>query len=99
MQQLILVVLALPFLAALVVQVFAARLGRRAAAVSVAFGWLTILSAAVTLWLAISGAPVAEFMLLQDWGIIRFDPLSALMALVIAAISLIVHLYSVRYMV
>lgn len=38
-------------------------------------------------------------MLLQDWGIIRFDPLSALMALVIAAISLIVHLYSVRYMV
>jgi NADH-quinone oxidoreductase subunit L len=38
-------------------------------------------------------------MLLHDWGIIRFDPLSTLMCLVIAAISLIVHLYSVRYMV
>lgn len=99
MQALILLVIALPFVAALAIQLFSVRLGRRVATVSVAAAWLTFLAAAVTLWLAVSGAPVSEFALLNSWGIIRFDPLSTLMGLVIAAISLIVHLYSVRYMV
>lgn len=99
MQQLILPVIALPFLSAAVVQLFTARLGRRAATLSVTFGWLAFLSAAVALWQAFSGAPAVEYLLLRDWGIIRFDPLSTLMCLVIAAISLIVRLYSVRYMV
>lgn len=98
MQQLILLVIALPFLSAGLIQLFAGRPGRRAARVSVTFGWLAFLSAAVTLWLALSGAAVSEYLLLHDWGIIRFDPLSTLMGLVIAAISLIVHHYSVRYM-
>ncbi len=99
MQQLILLVIAIPFLSAILIQLLSGRLGRRASAVSVSFAWLTFLSAATTLYLALSGGGVHEFVLLQDWGIIRFDPLSTLMALVIAAISLIVHIYSVRYMI
>jgi len=99
MQQLILPVIALPFLSAVVIQLFSARLGRRAASISVALAWLVFLCAVVVLWMAVSGADVADFELLHGRGIIRFDPLSTLLSLVIAAISLIVHLYSVRYMV
>jgi NADH-quinone oxidoreductase subunit L len=99
MQQLILLVIALPFLAAVLTQLFGERLGRRASMISVSAAWLTFICAAVTLWLAISGAEVRDYALLADWGLIRFDPLSTLMSLVISAISLIVHLYSVRYMV
>jgi NADH-quinone oxidoreductase subunit L len=38
-------------------------------------------------------------MLFNTWGVIRFDALSTLMCVVIASISLIVHHFSVRYMV
>lgn len=99
MQQLILVVIALPFISAILTQFFAVRMGRRAASVSIMAGWLTFLLGVVTLWLALSGAEVRDYALLNGWGIIRFDALGTLMCLVIAAISLIVHLYSVRYMV
>jgi NADH-quinone oxidoreductase subunit L len=99
MQQLILLVIALPFVSAVLIQLMSARLGRRAASVSVAFSWIAFIAAVMTLWLALGGKPVTEYMLLRDWGIIRFDPLSTLMCMVIAAISLIVHIYSVRYMV
>jgi len=99
MQQLILLAIALPFVAAIVIQLNAARLGKRAAAVSVGFAWLTFAASAASVWLALSGAGFAEFALLHDWGIIRFDALSTLMAVVITTISLIVHIYSVRYMI
>lgn len=99
MQQLILLVIALPFISAVITQLFSTRLGRRASSLGVTFAWLTFLSAAVTLYLALSGEPVREYMMLHGWGIVRFDPLSTIMALVISAISLIVHIYSVRYMV
>ena len=99
MQQLILLVIALPFASAMVTHLVSGRLGRRVASVSVAIAWFTFLSAAVTVWLALSGSPAQEYMLFRDWGIIRFDSLGTLMAVVIAAISLIVRIYSVRYMV
>jgi NADH-quinone oxidoreductase subunit L len=99
MQQLILLVIALPFASAMLTHLVSNRLGRRVASLSVAIAWLTFLSASVTVWLALSGSPTQEYMLLRDWGIIRFDSLGTLMAVVIAAISLIVRIYSVRYMV
>ncbi len=99
MQQLILLVIALPFLSAIVTQLFCARLGKRAATVSVMSLWLTFILACITLWLATSDATLQEYSLLSSWGIIRFDSLGTLMCLVISAISLIVHIYSVRYMV
>ena len=99
MQQLILLVIALPFISAIVTQLFCARLGKRAATVSVASLWLTFILAGITLWLALSDSTLHEFSLLSSWGIIRFDSLGTLMCLVISAISLIVHIYSIRYMV
>ncbi len=54
--------------------------------------------AIVTLWLSLSGAGSRDLTLLHGWSIIRFDSLSTLMCMVITSISLIVHLYSVRYM-
>jgi len=99
MQQLILFVIALPFLSAAVTQLFCSRLGKRAATVSVASIWVSFLLACVTLSLALTDSTLYEFSLQSSWGIIRFDALGTLMCLVIAAISLIVHLYSVRYMV
>ncbi len=99
MQQLILLVIALPFISAMVIQLFSTRLARRAASVSLVFSWLVLLLAAASLWQALSGADPSEYMLFPDLGMIRFDSLGTLMSVVIAAISLIVHHYSVRYMV
>jgi NADH-quinone oxidoreductase subunit L len=99
MHQLILLVIALPFVSAVLTQLFSARLGRRPAAVSIVSAWLTFLCAALTLWTALSSPDVHEYTLFSDWGVIRFDSLGVLMSMVIATISLIVHLYSVRYMV
>ena len=99
MQQLILLVIALPFFSAVLTQLFSARLGRRSASVSIASAWLTFLLAALMLWQALSSADVYEYTLFSDWGVIRFDSLGVLMSVVIAAISLIVHIYSLRYMV
>ncbi len=98
MQQLIILVIAIPFVAAVITQLLSVRLGWRVPGVSIVSAWMTFLLAIATLWLALSGAEPRDHSLLQDWGIIRFDSLSTLMCLVIAAISLIVHLYSVRYM-
>ncbi len=98
MQQLILLVIALPFVSAILTQLMAGHPRRRVALMSVAATWVTFLFAAVNLWLALSAPGVHEYSLSSTWGLIRFDSLSTLMCLVIAAISLIVHLYSVRYM-
>ncbi|MDX8385312.1 MAG: proton-conducting transporter membrane subunit [Gallionella sp.] len=99
MQQLILLVVALPIVSAVLTQLFSAGLGRRAVTVSIASAWLTFLFSALALWSAFFiSAEVHEYTLFSQWGVIRFDSLSALMSALIATISLIVHLYSVRYM-
>ena len=87
MQQLILLVIALPFFSAVLTQLFSARLGRRSASVSIASAWLTFLLAALMLWQALSSADVYEYTLFSDWGVIRFDSLGVLMSMVIAAIT------------
>ena len=99
MHQLILLVIALPFASAMLTQLFSARLGHRSASLSIVSAWLTFLLTLFTLWQALSGADVYEYTLFGDWGVIRFDSLGIVMSVVICAISLIVHLYSLRYMV
>jgi NADH-quinone oxidoreductase subunit L len=99
MNSLIVLVSGLPVLSAMLTHLLAPRLGRGVARISVGFTLLTFLSAVALLVLAIVGEPSQAISLGRDWGIILFDPLSSLMAVVISGISLIVHLYSVRYMV
>ncbi|EAR23181.1 NADH-quinone oxidoreductase subunit 5 family protein [Nitrococcus mobilis] len=98
MEQLIIALAALPLLSALSIQLLSARLGRHAARLSVAVTTVTFALAVAMLSSSIGGAS-GEVALAGSWGILRFDPLGALMAVVIAGISLIVHIYSVRYMV
>lgn len=98
MEQLIIALMALPLLSALSIQLLSAQLGQRAARLSVAATSVTFVLAVVMLSLSLGGAS-GEVILAGSWGILRLDPLGALMAVVIAGISLIVHVYSVRYMV
>jgi len=98
MNSLIVLVPALPIVSAILTHFLAATLGRRVARLSVGLTLLTFLVASTLLTLAIMGEPKQAVSLGQGWGIILFDPLSSLMAVVISGISFIVHLYSVRYM-
>lgn len=99
MQEFILLVVALPFVSAILTQITTSRLGRKGVAVSIFSAWLACFFACVCLWVAVSGAGFKEFALSSVWGMIRFDALGTLMAVVITVISLIVRIYSIRYMV
>lgn len=88
----------LPLVSALLTQLLADRLGRRVARLSVAGTLLTLALAVFLLLQVIRGDAGGALNLAGEWGILLLDPLSILMAVVIAGISLIVHLYSVRYM-
>lgn len=90
---------ALPLISALLTHLLFRTLGRRVARLSVAGSLLTFLFAIVLLWVALTGDGPQQVALTSAWGILLLDPLSSLMGLVVAGISLIVHLYSVRYMV
>lgn len=98
LEQLVVVVAALPLLSALLIQLVSARLGRRVARVSVAFASVTFALAVVLLVAAVLRGASGQVALTGTWGVFLFDPLGSLMAVVIAGISLIVHIYSVRYM-
>jgi len=98
MEQLIIVVAVLPLISALLVQLFAGRIGRRIARVSVAATALAFLFSSLLLWWALTGNGPHALPLGNGTAIILFDSLGALLAAIILGISLIVHLYSVRYM-
>jgi len=98
MEQLIIVVAVLPLISALLIQLFARRIGRGIARVSVAATTLSFLLAALLLWWALTGHGPQAMPLGNTTIIMLFDPLSTLLATIILGISLIVHLYSVRYM-
>ena len=98
MEQLIIAVAVLPLVSALLVQLFAGRIGRRIARVSVAATTLSFLFSSMLLWWALTGHGPHALPLGIGAAIILFDPLSALLAAIILGISLIVHLYSIRYM-
>ena len=98
MEQLIIVVAVLPLISALLVQLFAGRIGRRIARVSVAATTLAFLFSSLLLWWALTGNGPHALPLGNGTAILLFDSLGALLAAIILGISLIVHLYSVRYM-
>jgi NADH-quinone oxidoreductase subunit L len=98
MQQLILLLPALPLLSALLTHLLAGFIGRKVAHLSVMAGILTFALACGLLWLALTEDASHQIALGGSWGILLLDPLSTLMGLVVSGISLLVHIYSVRYM-
>ncbi|MBL1294414.1 MAG: NADH-quinone oxidoreductase subunit L [Thiotrichales bacterium] len=98
-QLLIILVPALPLLAALINHLAYGQLGQRVAKLSVTFAVFSFVIAAVLLAQAMSGNDANQVAIGGTWGILLADPLSTLMGLLIAGISLIVRMYSVRYMI
>ncbi len=98
MERLIVVLAILPLVSALLTQLLCARLGQRVARLSVGFTLATFLIAGVLLAATVLGDASGQVALAGGWGVLMVDPLSSLMAVVISGISLIVHVYSVRYM-
>src|SRR3569623_556026 len=98
MNQLIALVPALPVISALLTHLLAARLGRRVARLSVVATGMTFALTVVMLGLTVAGHGSEQIAAAADIGVLLSDPLSAVMAVLIAGISFIVHLYSVRYM-
>jgi NADH-quinone oxidoreductase subunit L len=87
-----------PLLSALSIVLFAHRQRRSTARLSVAFAALTFLLAAASLvFYLVDGEPRVQALGLA-WGSLYLDPLATLMALMVAGISLVVHVYAVRYM-
>jgi len=97
MNQVLLLVPALPIASALLTHLLAGRLGLQVARVSVTGTLLTFIATAGLLWMQVS-AGTSNVVHLFGGAALILDPLSALMALVIAGISLIVHIFSIRYM-
>src|SRR3569623_2596787 len=98
MNQLIALVPALPVISALLTHLLAARLGRRVARLSVVATGITFVLSVVMLGLSVSGHGPGQVAAAGDIGVLLSDPLSAVMAVLIAGISFFVHLFSVRYM-
>ncbi len=98
MEYLIVMVPAIPLVAAIITYLFAARLDHYVAQLSVVSILLSLLASIALLWFALNGADNLHVSFAGSWGILTFDPLSSLMSVVISGISLIVHVYSIRYM-
>jgi NADH-quinone oxidoreductase subunit L len=98
MSVLILWIVFVPAVTAVLTQLSGGRMGRRVARVSIG-GVGGAFLGAVLLFALTAGHPGDRLVALgRDWGILLIDPLSVLMAMVVSGISLIVHLYSRRYM-
>jgi NADH-quinone oxidoreductase subunit L len=87
-----------PLAAALLTQISASRLPRNSVRISIVGSIATFLIASALLGLALAGQHSGEIRFGASWGFLLFDPLSSLMAFLVAGISLIVHVYSLRYM-
>jgi NADH-quinone oxidoreductase subunit L len=98
MKGFIVLVILLPIAAALLTWSSASRLQSSSVRISIIGSIATFGSTALLLGLALTGKPATQVHLGTSWGILLFDPLSALMAFVVSGISLLVHVYSIRYM-
>jgi NADH-quinone oxidoreductase subunit L len=95
---LILAVPSMPLLMAIICQFMAGQQQARVARLSVLGMLLTFAAAVGLLIVAFSDNTPVAISLGRGWGIFQFDPLSALMSVLISGISLVVHVFSVRYM-
>ncbi len=98
MKSLVLLILLLPLAAALLTQLIAPRFRQTSVRISIVGSVATFIVAAALLTLALRGEPTRVIQFGANWGELLFDPLGSLMAFVVSGISLIVHVYSVRYM-
>ena len=98
MEQLILIIPALPLLSAVLILLSAKQLELRISWLSTTAACITFVATVVVLGLEIAGQDLGQVSTAHGWWILLSDPLSAIMAVLIAGISLIVHLYSIRYM-
>lgn len=99
MQQMIALIPGIPLIGALFVHLLSDRLGRRVVRISIAGLTATFALSVVMLVAETAGTSPSPISLTTNFGVLLSDPLSALMGLLISGISLIVHLYSVRYMI
>ncbi len=98
MEQLIAFVPAVLIVSAILTQLFSVRLERRVAWLSVTAVSITFALTIIILGLQLAGLGAKQIDTGYNWGVLLNDPLSAIMGVLIAGISLIVHLYSIRYM-
>lgn len=98
MTKLIILLPMMPLLSALLITLFASQPRRTLSRLSVGFSALTLLLAAASLAFYLGEQQPRWLSLGLPWGSLYLDPLSSIMALVVAGISLVVHVYSVRYM-
>ena len=97
MDQLAILLPVAPLVSAILIALFSGRMQRPAIArLSVGFAALTTLLASVLLALHF-GQPQSRTVSF-GWGALYLDPLGSVMAVLVSAISLVVHVYSVRYM-
>ncbi|MHB8744225.1 MAG: NADH-quinone oxidoreductase subunit 5 family protein [Sulfuricaulis sp.] len=89
---------AVPLLSAVIIAVLAGGPQRRVARVSIGFAALTLLLTAATLALYLHDPHPTHLSFGTGWGSLYLDPLACIMALGVAGISLVVHVYSARYM-
>ncbi|WP_296641921.1 proton-conducting transporter membrane subunit [Thiobacillus sp. 65-1402] len=98
MDKLAILLPAMPLLSALSIALLADRPRRHIARLSVGFAALTLLFAAAALTFYLAEGQPHWVSLGSGWGSLTLDPLASLMALMVAGISLVVHVYAVRYM-
>jgi NADH-quinone oxidoreductase subunit L len=98
MEKLIAIIPALPVISAVLTQLLSARFERRVALLSVTATGITFALTVMILGLQLAGFADHRIGTLFSWGVLLSDPLSAIMGVLIAGISLIVHLFSIRYM-
>ena len=98
MERWMLLLVVLPLASALLGHLLAETLGRRVARLSIGLSLATFAISLVLLAHVLAGGPTGTLALSDHWGILLLDPLGSLMAVVVSGISLIVHLFSRRYM-
>jgi len=89
---------AIPFVSAVLIFLLPQAWQKHSAHISVLSLSVTFLVSIFCLLEILAGVEPVTLSLGAGWGMLMLDPLSTLMSLVITAISLIVHVYSVRYM-
>ena len=89
---------AVPLLSAIIVFLLSGGPRHRVARASIVFSVLTLTLAAAALVLYLHDPQPMLVSFGTRWGSIYLDPLSCIMALAVSGISLVVHVYSARYM-